>query len=132
MAEAHRIIDEINAPGSSNAVAAASTNDGRLRCPSEEFLVEILSETEQSAMKQILDMFPDVDPHYVLKNLAEKQVEPEHLVDKLSRGGFPKYKDRLEKQRKEERRRQFLGNETFFLVLNFVSLLQLPFRPEFV
>lgn len=116
--ERQRIIDEINLPGPSSSKINDDIN--RIRAADENLMTEILPETEKAAMLQILDMFPDVDPHFVLKELAEGRREPDALADYLSRGSYPKYKERLEKQRKEERRRQFLG---FFTLFCFFSVL---------
>ncbi len=72
-----------------------------------------LSADESGSVDTILQMFPDADPYFVVEHIAQMGHAAEALVDTMTTRGYPKLKDRLEKERIERRRRELLSGEHF-------------------
>lgn len=94
--------DDDDRPGPSNRNARSSPG-----------ISDNLPQEHRAAVDQITQMFPDCDPYYVVKKIAENGMRIEALIDRMTSTSYPKLKDRLTKARQDRRRQEFLDPDRF-------------------
>uniref|UniRef100_A0A914X847 RING-type domain-containing protein n=1 Tax=Plectus sambesii TaxID=2011161 RepID=A0A914X847_9BILA len=116
-----------NAPGPSGLQTAENTNTWTM-APSSDPLCLItaediqkaagfLDEAERQVFNELCSVFPDADPSHIVKlvvgNDAREYKNANAIAQTLLTKGYPKLRDRLERERRERRRDDFLDSTRF-------------------
>ncbi len=73
-----------------------------------------MSDEDKCGLDMILGAFPDIDPMHVLREIIENSKSAEELMDELTmNSAYPKLKQRMDKERREKRRQEFLDRDSF-------------------
>lgn len=119
----------------SDAKSARFVDRNEVEILSERNLIKNRNESEAVAWnspkrdeievaERIYEMFPQADPQYIFAELG-RGLGAENLIDRMMRGGYPKEKDRLEKER-NRRRREELMDPLLFEIDDFLLTFDHP------
>lgn len=88
---------------------------------------EFLTETERDLVKKIFNMFPDVDPMYVVKKVVSgsESLDLNDLINKMTGENYPKLRDRMKEELQERLKAKYLDARQF-KVEEFLQIFQDP------
>uniref|UniRef100_A0A914V487 RING-type domain-containing protein n=1 Tax=Plectus sambesii TaxID=2011161 RepID=A0A914V487_9BILA len=100
-------------------------DDADVPSTSRVAVANFLSVEEQDALRHITNIFPDVDPHFVVEKLAQQQWQADQLIQHMTTESYPKLRARILKERRDRRRQEFLS-EHLFDVADFLIVFNEP------
>uniref|UniRef100_A0A914VYQ5 RING-type domain-containing protein n=1 Tax=Plectus sambesii TaxID=2011161 RepID=A0A914VYQ5_9BILA len=112
--ETERILAEINdqQPGPSNSFGGR--NSPELPADVVEEAMTLLNSDEREILRSLCQMFPDADPKHVVNLIAQAEEKNIGLItDQMFKNGYPRLRERKDKENEERRRAAFLSGEDF-------------------
>lgn len=89
---------------------------------------EFLTEMDKSNARSIIAMFPNVDPYYLMKEIAKfgANFRIDRMTEELAKGIYPTFKDRLILEQQKRLKAKYANLEANFDVAEFLRIFQDP------